>query len=115
MPDLPFKPNQTKLPPNPPHKIEVTPRRVRALFDHQYIIDTTSARHVWEHPYYPVYYFPIDAVKPDILTVDRSHALGEGVFGATLKGERKSTDKVLVFESDVLAGLVRIDKEALGL
>lgn len=36
-----------------PHKIEPTPRRVRALFGGQYVIDTREAYHVWEHPYYP--------------------------------------------------------------
>jgi len=36
-----------------PHKYEKTPRRVRALFNGQYAIDTTKAYHVWEHPYYP--------------------------------------------------------------
>jgi uncharacterized protein (DUF427 family) len=42
-----------KLASEGPHKIEATPRRVRALLGGEYVLDTTKAYHVWEHPYYP--------------------------------------------------------------
>ncbi|KAI0303717.1 hypothetical protein B0F90DRAFT_1809436 [Multifurca ochricompacta] len=32
-------------------------RHVRVLFGGEYIIDTHKAKLVWEHPYYPYYYF----------------------------------------------------------
>ena len=38
-----------------PHKHEHTPRRVRGLFNGQYIFDSINAHHVWEHPYFPQY------------------------------------------------------------
>lgn len=44
-----------KLASEGPHKIEATPRRVRALLGGNYVVDTTKAYHVWEHPYYPQY------------------------------------------------------------
>lgn len=97
----------------PPQKIEETPRRVRGLFDKEYVFDTTHARLVWEHPYYPLYYIPVDAIKHDMLSVDRSKEKGDGAYQAVLKGERKQTGEVLVFEKGPLEGLVRIKMDAL--
>lgn len=42
-----------KLASDGPFKIEHTPRRVRALFNGKYVIDTLQAHHVWEHPNFP--------------------------------------------------------------
>jgi hypothetical protein len=42
-----------KLASEGPHKYHPTHRRVRALFNAKYVIDSTDAYHVWEHPYYP--------------------------------------------------------------
>lgn len=36
-----------------PYKVEPTSRRVRALFNGKYVIDTLQAFHVWEHPNFP--------------------------------------------------------------
>lgn len=88
---------------------------MRGLFGGEYVFDTTHARHVWEHPYYPLYYIPIDAIKSDALSVDRSNAKGDGAYQAVLKGGRKQTDEVLVFEKGSLEGLVRIKMDALGM
>ncbi|KAL9586245.1 MAG: hypothetical protein Q9212_001021 [Teloschistes hypoglaucus] len=44
-------------------KIEPTYRRVRGQFDTHWLFDTTSAYHVWEHPYYPQYYVPLAAIE----------------------------------------------------
>jgi uncharacterized protein (DUF427 family) len=38
-----------------PHRIMDLPRRVRILYGGVWIIDTTEAKLVWEHPYYPQY------------------------------------------------------------
>ena len=38
-----------------PQKLEPSPKRIRVLFNKIYIVDTTSAKCVWEHPYYPQY------------------------------------------------------------
>lgn len=43
------------------------PRRVRALLDGQWVVDTREATYVWEHPYYPQFYLPADAVRPGLL------------------------------------------------
>jgi hypothetical protein len=51
------------------HPAEETPsprpanRRVRMSFNGVYVVDTTRAVYVWEHPYYPQFYVPSDDVK----------------------------------------------------
>lgn len=47
-----------KLATEGPYKVEHTPRRVRALFNGKYVIDTLQAYHVWEHPNFPQYRSP---------------------------------------------------------
>ena len=69
---------------------------------------------MWEHPYYPQFYIPTSAVKDAVLTKDESVDKEESAFLATLKGEHKSTDRVIVFEKGPLAGLVRFEFAALG-
>ena len=98
-----------------PHKVESTIRRVRALYDGEYLFDTTEARHVWEHPYFPYYYVPISIVKPGVLAKNDAVDKDNAAFLATLKGKTKSTDRVLVFEKGPLAGLVRFEFLALGI
>ncbi len=97
-----------------PHKLEKTTRRVRGLYDGIYVFDTTEARFVWEHPYYPQFYIPNSAVKDAVLTKDESVDEEESAFLATLKGKHRSTDRIIVFEKGPLAGLVRFEFAALG-
>ena len=95
-----------------PHKVEKTPRRVRGLFDQEWVFDTTEAHHVWEHPFYPLFYIPENVIKKGMLT--RNAPNDNGLSSGILKGEHKSTDKVLIFEKGPLSGLVRIEQAALG-
>ena len=97
-----------------PHKVEVTDRRVRALYDSVYVFDTTAARHVWEHPYYPQFYVPSSAVKPAMVSKNAAVDEHDSVFLASLKSQNKSTDRILVFEKGPLAGLTRFEFAALG-
>ncbi len=53
-------------------RVEPVPRRVRGYCAGELIFDTTAARYVWELPYYPQYYIPLDDVRSDRL-VDESH------------------------------------------
>ncbi len=43
------------------------PRRVRAMLDGEYVVDTRAATYVWEHPYYPQFYLPADAIGSGLL------------------------------------------------
>jgi uncharacterized protein (DUF427 family) len=51
----------------PVNHVEPAPRRVRGYLGHQLIFDTTSARYVWEIPYYPQYYIPLADIDPQFL------------------------------------------------
>ena len=103
-----------KLLANGPHKLESTPRRVRALFAGSYIFDTLEPRHVWEHPYYPQFYVPQAAVKPGLLTKGEPVDDESSSFVMKLKVNDKTTDRVLAFEKGSLAGLVRFEFAAMG-
>lgn len=100
---------------NGPHRLERTSRRVRGLYDSVYVFDTTEARHIWEHPYFPQFYIPSSAIKDGMLRKDQAVDKEESAFLAILKGRSKSTDRILTFEKGTLAGLTRIEFTALGL
>lgn len=46
---------------------EAVPRRVRATRGAATVLDTTVAVYLWEHPYYPQFYVPEDALTPGLL------------------------------------------------
>jgi uncharacterized protein (DUF427 family) len=48
-------------------RIEPAPRRVRAILAGRTIFDTTAARYVWEIPYYPQYYIPVEDIDATFL------------------------------------------------
>ena len=89
-------------------------RRVRGLYDGVYIFDTTDARYVWEHPWYPQFYILSSSVAPGLLAKYESVDEEESAFLATLKGKTKSTNRVIIFEKGPLAGLVRFEFSVLG-
>jgi uncharacterized protein (DUF427 family) len=47
--------------------VEPAPRRVRGFLGNELIFDTTGARYVWEIPYYPQYYIPVEDIDPRFL------------------------------------------------
>jgi uncharacterized protein (DUF427 family) len=51
---------------------EPAPRRVRATLGGEVIFDSTRARYVWEWPYYPQYYIPVEDVDERFL-IDEQH------------------------------------------
>jgi uncharacterized protein (DUF427 family) len=52
--------------------VEPCPRRVRAVLNGRTIFETTRARYVWEWPFYPQYYIPVDDIAAEFL-VDEKH------------------------------------------
>ena len=97
-----------------PHKVEATPRRVRALFGGVWLFDTISARHVWEYQYYPQFWVPISSFAPSVLTKGKAIDSNGSAFLGVVKGNTKSTDRVLIFEKGPLEGLVRVEFKAIG-
>jgi uncharacterized protein (DUF427 family) len=51
----------------PVNHVEPVPRRIRGFLGGEAIVDTTSARYVWEWSNYPQYYIPLADVRPDAL------------------------------------------------
>ena len=47
--------------------MEQSAKRVRAYLGGELVADSSHPRLVWEVPYYPVYYFPIEDVRMDLL------------------------------------------------
>ncbi|KAK4946018.1 hypothetical protein LTR10_014820 [Elasticomyces elasticus] len=98
-----------------PVKVVPTPKRVRGVLNGKYIFDTTEAKLVWEHKYFPHYWIP----KSDFLSSakfeqDKSKSGGESSLSQLTVGD-KSVSTLLVsdtFKSE-LAGLVKIDFKAL--
>ncbi|KAI2463716.1 DUF427-domain-containing protein [Annulohypoxylon bovei var. microspora] len=97
-----------------PVKTQPTSRRIRILFDGEYIVDTTSALYVWEHEYYPYYYVPFKSFHgalPSYSPIDKNSPY----WTAKLTPHTRSTDRILVFggnmgqRSEVLKNMVRFE------
>lgn len=48
-------------------RVEPGSKRVRVVLGGEVVADTTRPLLVWEKPHYPVYYFPLDDVRRDLL------------------------------------------------
>ena len=61
-------------------RVEPGPKRVRAYLDGIPVVDSAHVRLVWEQPNYPVYYFPLDDVRTDLLhpTGETRHSSSRG-------------------------------------
>ena len=98
--------------------IEPVPRRIRALLEGEWVLDTSNALYVWEWSHFPQYYIPAIDVRDGVL-VDENHVehlrrgtarrLGVRVAD-TLRPAcaRVFTDEAL----EGLAGTIRFDWDA---
>lgn len=83
---------------------------------------------MWEHDYYPYFYFPLSELK-NCTTRDKKGIKSDGVYRASVvelsvsgsegrKVEAATTDRVLRFTEDrslgALTGLVRLEFKAMG-
>ena len=113
--------------------IEPVPRRIRAWLGGTVVLDTTSARYVWEWPPYPQYYVPRADLAPGVLvdehqteqvrgaTVHRYGLRAGGlerpgaalVYPDTETSTAAETSTVADSPTESLAGLVRLDWAAL--
>ena len=102
-----------------PNQVQPVPRRVRAVHGDRTVVDTTDARYVWEHRFYPEFYLPPDAVPDDVVDDEgrteqtpqgpvRLHSL---VLGdeRTAGGARRLTDES---ELEGMAGWWRLEWDA---
>mgnify|MGYP000020480364 CR=1 FL=1 len=100
-------------------RIEPVPRRVRGFLGHQLVFDTTSARYVWEVPYYPQYYVPVADVVPGLLR-DEGHPqrvqFGPSRTFSLVGADGTATSAARVFDAgdSPVAGLVKFEWNALS-
>jgi uncharacterized protein (DUF427 family) len=92
----------------PVDHVEPVPRRVRAMFAGEVILDTTRALYVWEFPYYPQFYIPMDDVNRDLL-IDEEHSQklhrGRSQLYALAAGDVVRPSAVRVYVDSSIAGL----------
>jgi uncharacterized protein (DUF427 family) len=100
-------------------RLEPSAKRVRALLGGEVVADTARAMLVWEVPYYPTYYFPLDDVRadlrPDGETV-HSPSRGDAHTFTVLAGGRAAPGAALRYEDspiEALRELVRLDWHAM--
>ena len=100
-------------------RVEPSPRRVRGFVGDKLIFDTMSARYVWEVPYYPQYYIPLDDVQPSALQDDNHPQTVQfgpsrlfSVIGPT--ATHQSAARVFDDDGGPVSGLVRFEWSALS-
>ncbi|KAI0475235.1 DUF427-domain-containing protein [Xylariaceae sp. FL0804] len=122
----------------PERTLATAPRRVRIQLGGEMVADTTAALLVWEHPYYPTYYVPLESLKRQALLPapggagaaqsgafspaagDEGSGHGQDFWVGVLRaGDGSSTDRVLVFGANLagrygeraapLQGMVRVE------
>jgi uncharacterized protein (DUF427 family) len=100
-------------------RIETGAKRVRAYLGGEVVADTTRPLLVWEVPYYPTYYFPLDDVIADLVDdggVAHSPSRGAGrtfTVGAGNKEAPGAALRYLDSPIEQLRDLVRIDWDSM--
>ncbi|KAJ6507985.1 hypothetical protein C8R47DRAFT_1315412 [Mycena vitilis] len=91
-----------------PH-IEDSPKRVRVLFGGKLVVDTTKAKLVWEHRYYPVYFFPQSELAKEHIQLAAEKPDGDKYD--LVVGAKKAAGAVTVYSSPnhQLNGLLKIN------
>ena len=101
-------------------RLEPSPKRVRVQLGGLTVADSGRAVLVWEKPYYPTYYFPIDDVRTELLVphsgVSHSPSRGDGSLYTVTAGGRTAPGAAVRFEQSPipeLRDLVRFDWDAM--
>ncbi|WP_082958745.1 DUF427 domain-containing protein [Mycobacterium sp. E3198] len=99
-------------------RVEPAPRRVRGYLGDELVFDTTAARYVWELPYYPAYYIPLEDVRTEFL-LDEDHPqqvqLGPSRLHSLVGAGRTHPSAARVFDAGdgPVAGTVRFEWDPL--
>ncbi|KAF7966137.1 hypothetical protein HWV62_39958 [Athelia sp. TMB] len=92
-------------------RIEPVGPRIRVLFGGKFVVDTSQARRVWEHPYYPFYYFRSEDLAGSYLRPADSPEVVEGqkaIFDLVV-GDRVAKRAVTKFATGDVKDLVKIE------
>jgi uncharacterized protein (DUF427 family) len=93
----------------PPHLSEAgfmqpCPRRIRAMRGGITVLDTTRAFYVWEVPYYPAYYVPVDDVDPALVTLPSTESFETGPFAGLAHVDWHAVDAWFEEDEEVFGG-----------
>ena len=101
-------------------RLEHGSKRIRAYLGGELVADTTRPLLVWEKPYYPTYYFPIDDARIDLLSpegrVVHSPSRGDGQSFTICAGGKQAVGAALRFEQspfEELRDAIRLDWDAI--
>jgi uncharacterized protein (DUF427 family) len=101
-------------------RVEHGHKRVRAYLGGEAVADTTRPLLVWEAPYYPTYYFPLDDVRTELLRADggsvHSPSRGDGRTFTVRAGGEEAPGGALRYEDspiEELRGAIRLDWHAM--
>lgn len=100
-------------------RVERSGKRVRAVLGGQLVVDTTRPWLVWEKPYYPTYYLPVDDVRVELRVTDEmrhSASRGDGtVYDVVTATASADAAAVRYLDSPIeeLRPLVRLEWDAM--
>ena len=101
-------------------RVEHGAKRIRAYLGGELVADTIRPLLVWEKPYYPTYYFPLEDVRTELLSADgtalRSPSRGEGRMFTIRAGVSEAIGAALRYEEspfEELRNAIRFDWAAL--
>ncbi|MFI6598425.1 DUF427 domain-containing protein [Nonomuraea sp. NPDC050536] len=87
-------------------RVERTAKRVRTYLGGRVVADTTRALLVWEVPYYPAFYIPLEDVDQGALketgTGKRSPSRGEAVLYTVTAGGKQAAEAALAYPESPL-------------
>jgi uncharacterized protein (DUF427 family) len=93
----------------PPHLSEAgfmqpCPRRIRARHGGEVVLDSVRAFYVWEVPYYPAYYLPVDDVDDSVLALPTTQTFESGPFAGLAHVAWSSVDAWFEEDEEVFGG-----------
>ncbi|KAJ7104019.1 DUF427-domain-containing protein [Mycena belliarum] len=94
--------------------IEDSPKRIRVLFGGTFVVDTLKAKLVWEHRYYPTYFFPQSELAPEHMRLAAAHPDGDGDKYDLTAGPHTRAGAVTVYGTSHprFGGLLKIEAGA---
>jgi len=101
------------VPPLTAVHMEPSLRRVRVLFGGKYVVDTRNAQLVWEHKYYPLYYFKVEDLSTKYLRQSATSHESETEKYDMVIGDHVAKDAVAKFSTGNVAGLVKVEWKAM--
>jgi uncharacterized protein (DUF427 family) len=96
---------------------EDNPRRIQAVFAKETVVDSTRVKLLHESGHLPVYYFPEDDVRRELLEPsersESSPPKGSATFWSLRVGDRVAPDAAWSWSEPLLAGHIALDWDAI--